>query len=150
MANRKSTIEEKKAYAKILYTREQLNGKIVAARVGVAEKTISKWVNEGKWRDLRNRLLVSKENQINLLYGQLEQLNRAIQENDNGYPDTKQADIQVKVTAAIRSLETDMNIADLVEAGIRFVKFIQKVDTFEEVQKTIDLWSSFLQNEISK
>lgn len=148
MSNRKSTIEEKKAYAKILYTREQLNGKIVAQRVGVAEKTISKWVKEGKWRDLRNRLLVSKENQINLLYGQLECLNDAIQENDNGYPDTKQADIQVKVTAAIRSLETDMNIADLVESGIRFVKYIQKVDSFEEVQKTIDLWSSFLQNEM--
>ena len=148
MSNRKSTIEEKKAYAKILYTREQLNGKIVAQRVGVAEKTISKWVKEGKWSDLRNRLLVSKENQINLLYGQLECLNDAIQENDNGYPDTKQADIQVKVTAAIRSLETDMNIADLVESGIRFVKYIQKVDSFEEVQKTIDLWSSFLQNEM--
>ena len=148
MSNRKSTIEDKKAYAKILYTREQLNGKIVAQRVGVAEKTISKWVKEGKWRDLRNRLLVSKENQINLLYGQLECLNDAIQENDNGYPDTKQADIQVKVTAAIRSLETDMNIADLVESGIRFVKYIQKVDSFEEVQKTIDLWSSFLQNEM--
>jgi transposase len=148
MAKRKSSIEEKKAYAKILYTREQLNGKIVAARVGVAEKTISKWVNEGGWKDLRNRLLVSKENQINLLYGQLEQLNQAIKDSDTKYPDTKQADIQVKVTAAIRSLETDMNIADLVEAGIRFVKFIQKVGTFDEVQETIDLWNSFLQNEM--
>ncbi len=129
----KLNIEDKKYLAKILYTREQLEGKVVALRVGISEKTMVKWVADGNWKSLRNRLLISKEQQINLMYEQLENLNTAITGSAEGYADTKQADILIKYTAAIRNLETDLAIADLVESGIRFIKHLQKVGTFDQV-----------------
>lgn len=146
----KATNEDKKYIAKILYTREQLEGKVVAGRVGVSEKTISNWVNDGNWKQLRNRLLISKEQTLNLMYEQLENLNKLIQASDNGHADTKQADILIKYTAAIRNLETDLAIADLVESGIRFIKHIQKVGTVEQVTMAADLWQSFISSSIRK
>jgi len=150
MATDKSTIADKQYLAKIIFTREHLDQKIVAQRVGVSEKTMSKWVNEGKWHDLRKRLLLAKEEQINTLYEQLENLNIAIKATDKKHADSKQADILIKITASIRNLETDLAIADLIESGIRFIKYMQQVGTTQQVMDIADNWNSFIQASIKK
>ena len=139
-------MSDKQYLAKILFTREKLEQKIIAQKVGVSEKTISKWVHEFAWKKLRNRLLVSKEEILNDLYEQLENLHNSIRTKDIGhqFADTKEADIQIKYTASIRNLETDLAIADLVESGIRFIKHLQVVGTFEQVLEVAELWNSFL------
>lgn len=146
----KTSIADKQYLAKILFTREHLEQKIVAQRVGVSEKTMSKWVNDLNWKDLRKRMLLAKEEQINNLYEQLEQLNIAIKEGTSKHADTRQADILIKLTVAIRNLETDLAIADLVESGIRFIKFLQKVGTITQVMEVSDMWNSFIQSSIKK
>lgn len=146
------SISDKQYLAKILYTREQLTAKVVAKRVCVSEKTIGAWVEKFGWKNLRNRLLVSKDQVLNNLYEQLEELNNTIRQRNKGarYGNTKEADILIKYTASIRNLETDLAIADLVEAGIRFVKYLQKVGTIEQVMEVSDMWNSFLQLSIKK
>ncbi|MTV61592.1 hypothetical protein, partial [Streptococcus pneumoniae] len=74
----KATLSEKQYIAKILYTKEHLEQKVIAKKVVVSEKTISKWVNDFGWKNLRKRLLVSREEQLNNLYDQLEALNNSI------------------------------------------------------------------------
>ena len=145
-------MSDKQYLAKILFTREKLEQKIIAQKVGVSEKTISKWVNDFAWKKLRNRLLVSKEEILNDLYEQLENLHNSIRTKDIGhqFADTKEADIQIKYTASIRNLETDLAIADLVESGIRFIKHLQMVGTFEQVLEVAELWNSFLMASIKK
>lgn len=150
MGNSKTTIADKQYLAKILFTRENLEQKIVALRVGVTEKTMSKWVNDGKWRELRRRMLVTKEHQINTLYGQLENLNNIIEASEKKHADNKQADILIKLTASIRNLETDLAIADLVESGMRFIKYLQQVGTVEQVIEVAEMWNSFIQVSIKK
>ena len=145
MAVQKITSADKQFLAKILYTREHLDGKVVAKKVGVSETTMSKWVTEFNWKVLRRRLLLSKEEQLNSMYEQLEALNDAIKENKTKHADTKQADILIKYSAAIRNLETDLNIADLVESGIRFIKHLQKTGTIEQVMEVTDMWYAFIQ-----
>ena len=146
------SISDKQYLAKILYTREQLLGKVVAKRVGVSEKTMSVWVDKFGWKNLRNRLLVSKDQVLNNLYEQLEELNNTIRKRNEGarYGNTKEADILIKYTASIRNLETDLAIADLVESGIRFIKYLQKTGTIEQVMEVADLWNSFLQASIKR
>lgn len=148
MAKQKLTIEAKKDFAKVLYTKEQLDGKVVAERVGVTEKTISKWVNEGNWRKLRSRLSTSKEAQLELFYEQIEALNIQIGTQIPPHADSKQADILVKYTSAIKALENDLGIGDLVEAGTRFIKHIQSTESHDKVMDTMEMWNGFLASAI--
>jgi len=144
----KPTIHDKQYLAKILFTREKLDQKLVAAKVGVSENTMSKWVQEFNWKALRNRLLIGKEEVLENLYEQIGNLNAAIRKKNDGqkYGDTKEADILIKYTASIRNLETELAIADLVESGIRFIKHIQRVAPIEQVVEIADLWNAFLLN----
>jgi hypothetical protein len=150
MANDKHSIDDKRYLAEVLFTREKLDQKIVAKRVGVSEKTMSKWVNEYGWKEMRNRLLMSKEHLMSTYYGHLENLNKKIDEAKQGHGDSKQADIIIKYTAAIKNLETDLAIQDLVESGIRFIKHIQKIGTTEQVLEISDLWNSFIHASIKR
>jgi predicted transcriptional regulator len=146
----KATLEIKKELARILFTREKLEQKVIAERIGVSEKSVSNWVNDGNWRKERQRLLISKQDQLNSFYSQLEKLNEQIENESKGIPDSKQADIQIKLTNSIRNMETDLAIGDIVEAGMRFIKHIQIVGTLEQVKEFADLWNSFIQNELRK
>jgi transposase len=147
---REITIEEKKELAKILFTREHLDQKVVALRVNVSEKTIGKWVQDGNWREMRRRLLLTKEAELTNLYEELEHLNTIIKSNPTKHADSKQADIRIKLTSSIRDLETKLGIAEIVESGIRFIKHVQQVGTTEQVLEMADLWNSFVQASMKK
>lgn len=143
------SIADKQYLAKILFTREKLDQKTVAKKVGVSENTMSEWVNKFNWKDLRRRLLLSKEEQLNSLYEQLEVLNEEIRNSELRRPDNGQADVVSKLTKAIGYMETDLAIADIVESGMRFIRFLQVSGTIEQVTEVTDMWHSFIQYTIS-
>lgn len=72
------TKSQAKEIAKTLFVKDDLHQKIIAERVGVTEKTLGKWINEGGWKKLKTSLLTTKENQISNLYSQLEMINTEI------------------------------------------------------------------------
>lgn len=141
-------MSDKQYLAKILYTREHLDQKVVAKKVGVSENTMSKWVNEFGWKKLRSRLLLSKDEQINAMYEELEEISKKIKEKPVGerYADTRIADIRIKTTTSIKNLETDLGIAEAVDIGIKAIKHAQKVCTLEQVMWLTDFWHTFLQS----
>lgn len=140
------TMADKQYLAKILFTTEKLEQKVIAKKIGVSEKTISKWVNDFGWKKLRNRLLVGKEQILSDMYEELEELQTAIRSKEVGkrFSDSKQADIKSKLTASIRNLETELAISDIVESGIRFIKFLQVKGTYEQVLEISELWHQFI------
>lgn len=152
MSNESVSISDKQYLAKILFTREQLEQKVIAKKIGVSEKTMSKWVNDFNWRALRNRLVVGKEEILSGIYDELEQLRQAVLKRKDGerFSTNTEADTKIKLTASARNLETKLAIADIVESGIRFVKHVQKIGTIEQVLEISDLWNSFIQASIKK
>jgi hypothetical protein len=146
----KGDMAVKKELAKSLYVQEKLEQKVIALRVGVSEKTIGKWAADNHWDKARRTLLISKDALLNSYLDHLEDLNRAIAEREEGkrFATTHEADIIVKYTAAIRSMETDLCIADLVGAGTRFIKFAQNLVASEQINEIINLWDSFILNAI--
>lgn len=121
------TIAQKKDWAQMLYLANQLTQKEIAVKVGVTEKTMSKWVNENHWEKLRKSLLTTKSEMLAFFYDVLSKLKEKINSED-GIGDSKDADKVVKYTAAIRSLETETSIAELMEAGKLFHKYLQSID----------------------
>ena len=75
MASKK---DQERELAKILYTQQRMSQKDIALKVGVTEKTITKWKEAENWDKLKESLLITKDSQIRMLYTQLENKNQEI------------------------------------------------------------------------
>lgn len=124
------TNAEKKEYAKILYVKETMTQKEIAQKVGISEKTLSKWVNDNEWDRLKASIVITKEEELRRVYQQISAINEVIATRTNGerFASSREADILTKLAAAARSLETDSSIADIVEVGKRFLNWLRMSD----------------------
>src|ERR1700744_696785 len=102
MAKENTSISDKQYIAKVLFTVQHLEQKLIAKKVGVSEKTISNWVNQFNWKALRNRLVVGKEEILTGLYEELQEMQEAINSKPAGqrFSDSKMADAKLKLTAS--------------------------------------------------
>lgn len=64
--------------AKRYYINDGLTQKEIAERLKLTEKTVGTWVKNGNWDKEKTSLLVTKDNQIKALYGQLQAANDEI------------------------------------------------------------------------
>jgi len=145
------TPKEKKDWAELLFIKTQLSQKEIAERVGTTEKTLSNWVNDNNWKTLRTSIFITREEQLRRLYDQLNELNNAISEREKGkrFADSKEADSITKLSAAIRNLENDTSIADIIDVFIEFMNFIQQSD-FKKAKEIIELQDAFIRHKLSK
>ena len=141
--------QQKKDYAKLLFTTTDLNQKEIALRVEVTEKTLGKWVNDGLWHSLRKSLLTSKGDQLRRLYEILEAVTTTIGETEGGFGDSKMADMMIKYTAAIKNLETETSAGQMFDLGIQFIRFVDKQDHDAAVTLT-NYFDAFIQSELNR
>lgn len=139
--------EQKREWAQILFVREGMTQKEIAAKVGVSERTMTTWVDKYNWDRLRKSLLLTKEDQLRRLYDQLDWLTQSIAESDYKVADTKQADIISKLTASIKSLETETSLAEIVDVGQKFIEFVRSQD-LEQAKLITGLFDSFIHNSL--
>jgi len=124
-----------------------LSQKAIAEKVGVSEKTMSKWAKDENWERLRKSLLISKQEQLAMLYDQVDEINKSIRKKPEGerFANSKEADILSKLTASIEQLEEETNISDVVEVCKRTITFLQKHD-FEKSKEVVDLCDAFIKD----
>lgn len=134
-------------YAQLLYTQERLSFKEISERINVSPKTISKWCNDNGWDKIRKSLLITKQNQITKLYDQLEWINNQIAERNIKVADTKEADIISKISNAIKKMETDTSIGDIIEVGRSFIEFVKNVD-FTKAKDITLLYDQFINSKL--
>lgn len=139
---------QKRDWAELLYMQNQLNQKEIAEKVGVAEKTIRQWKEKYCWEQMRKSLLTSKSQIISFLYNVLDRLKTKV-EAEEGIGDTKIADMVVKYTAAIKNLETETSIGELMEAGKRFHKYMQAIDPDQALQM-LNNYDGFIKEQLKK
>jgi hypothetical protein len=141
--------KQKQEWAELLFMQQQLTQKEIAVKVGVAEKTLSGWKDKYCWEQLRKSLLTSKSEILRFLYNTLDKLKTKIENADDGIGDTKLADMVIKYTAAIKSLETETSIAALMDAGMQFHKYLQAVDPTEAL-KMLNNYDGFIKERIKR
>ncbi len=142
---------DKKQKAKSLFLTGQYSQKEIAEITGISEKTISKWVNDPKenWEEMKVSLLTTRSNELRRLYKMLSILNEDIDiRSDKKIPiNSKEADALLKLTTAIKNLETETSIAEKVEVGSEFINMIRKEDT--ELAKTVTTWFDIYLNQFA-
>lgn len=127
MSKAELTRNQKKEWAQLLYLTDQYTQKEIAAKVDVAEKTISQWVTKEGWDNLRKSMLVTRNEMLSFLYNVLAGISDQMKESKD-YADTKKADAIVKYTAAIKNLETETNTAQKMEVGRMFINYLIPID----------------------
>lgn len=143
------TNKQKKEWAQLLYTRENVTQKEIAERVSVSAVTMSKWVNDGNWDELKASITITKEEQLKNLYRQLSELNKGIAEREPGkrYANSVEADTISKLANAIDKMESDVGLSDIIAT---FRKFLEWIRTFNlvEAQRLTPLFDSFVKTRI--
>ena len=135
------TNEQKKAWAKTLYTRETLTQAEIAERVGVSRVTVNNWIGKGNWEQLKASITITREEQLKNLYRQLAELNNAIM----GKPE---ADTISKLSNAIKKLETEVGLADIISVFSDLLKWVRTYDSTQAKEIT-PLLDAFVKSKLS-
>ncbi len=184
MASKK---DQERELAKILYTQQRMSQKDIAQKVGVTEKTITKWKEAENWDKLKESLLITKESQIRMLYTQLENKNQEIATrliireippallkpykmkdaegndyleyptyNEEDFPikisntaTSSEADAILKIAKAIKDLEGETGIGEIVTISIQFIQFLKTGNVTQENVVFITHWFDlFIQSKL--
>ncbi|MCE5294830.1 MAG: hypothetical protein LLF94_09505 [Chlamydiales bacterium] len=121
--------KKKKEFARLIFFQEPgVSQKDIAERVGISVVSLNKWINQEGWKEMQKSLLTSKAEQLSMLYNSLDKFNQSIRDRkDSPYPTNKEADTLIKMTAAIRNLETETSLAEKIETGKAFLQFLRKL-----------------------
>lgn len=137
--------EAKKEWAQFLYVENKLTQKEIAYKVGVTQNTIGEWKEKFMWESLRKSLLITRKEQLTILYNQLDAITSHVRDNQKNIPTSKDSDSILKTTAAIKNLETDLSVADVFETGKRFITWAQSVD-YEKSKELVDYFDGFIKH----
>jgi Transcriptional regulator, contains sigma factor-related N-terminal domain len=138
---------QKKEWAKTLYLKENLTQQEIADRVGVSRITVNRWIADGKWEVQKAGLTLTREEQIANLYRQVAEINRKIADKPEGerFASNAEADILGKLSAAIKKMETDVGIADIISVQTKFIEFLRSID-FEKAKELTQLSDAFIKS----
>jgi len=144
----KLTNKQKKEWAQLLFTKENLTQKEIAEHVGISQVTMSKWANEGKWEDLKVSITITREEQLKNLYRQLAQMNEAIAEREGQrYPTPAEADTINKLASAIEKMESEVGLNDVLSTFKAFLTYLRKFN-IEEAQRLVPLFDDFVKTKL--
>lgn len=142
------TTKQKKEWAQLLFTKENLTQKEIADRVGVSRVTINRWSQDGKWEELKVSVTITREEQLKNLYRQLSQMNKAIAEREElRYPSPGEADTINKLASAIEKMESEVGLSDVLSTFKAFLTWLRKFN-IEEAQRLVPLFDDFVKTKL--
>lgn len=139
--------ETEKEYAKLLFIKQNMDQKEIAIKVKVTEKTIGKWISDGKWREQKRSLIHTRTNIIQKFEDQLERWNAAIESRENQLASAKEVDLLNKLASGIKKLETEIGVGEIITTSMELVNFIRTID-FEFSQKLTDYADLYINSKI--
>ncbi len=124
------TNKQKKEWAGVLYLKENLTQAEIAEKVGVSRVTVNKWIKSEMWEKHKAGITITREEQIGNMYRQVAEINRNIEEREEGkrFASPKEADSLIKLASAIKKMEGDAGIADIISVGTRVIEWLRQVD----------------------
>lgn len=127
----KEESERLKEHAKLLFTRDNITvQKELAERVGVGEKTMGEWIEDGGWKKLKRNFILTREEQLANLLDELTELNEAIKNKKEGerYADSKEANVRRFLIRDIKDLETKALLPELISSLTQLLDFVRRND----------------------
>ncbi|HLO59049.1 MAG TPA: hypothetical protein VK179_09925 [Bacteroidales bacterium] len=130
----KQELEAAREIAFMLYM-SSVTSKEIADRVGVSEQSVSKWVNDGLWKEKRAAKTITRQELINKT---LNQINDLLSDKDAMTQDSGVADKLSKLVAIIEKLDKKNSPVQVMDVFIDFVQWLQKQSITDKLV-TVDL-----------
>lgn len=116
--------DQKREWAKTLYTKQDKTISDVAATVGADEMIVRSWIQDGNWDDVRHSMLISKEMQIQRAFSAID----SIYKEAKGELTAKEVDLINKYTNCIKSLEAETGVSYIVQVAEQFTTWLLRRD----------------------
>ena len=143
------TSKQEKEWARQLYLdgTQVFTQQEIAEKVGISRKTLSKWVVDEKWNELRISITMTKEQSIKRLHKQLEDLLFIIETRPMGerHATPDESSTISKLTTAIEKLETEVGVQDVIQVSIKVIEFVKKYD-MEKAKEIADIFDQFIKS----
>lgn len=112
--------------------------------------TVNNWIGKGNWEQLKASITITREEQLKNLYRQLAELNNAIMGKPEGerFPNAAEADTISKLSNAIKKLETEVGLADIISVFSDLLKWVRTYDSMQAKEIT-PLLDAFVKSKLS-
>ncbi len=99
----------------------------IAEVVGYTPVSVGNWAKAGCWKDLKEALASTSDNQLKNFANQLNELNINISTRTEGsrYPSSKEADVQIKLTKAILMFRGEADVTEILKHSKLFLTFLR-------------------------
>lgn len=143
-------ITQKKEWAKLLYTKENLTQQEIAERVGVSRVTVNKWINAGNWEQLKVSITITREEQLKNMYRHLADLNAVIADRppSERFPNPAEADTISKLANAIKKMETEVGLADITSVFADLLKWLRTYDA-QQAKQICPVLDAFVKSKLA-
>ena len=118
--------------------------------MGVSRITVNNWIGKNGWEMLKTSITITREEQLKSLYRQLAELNNAIMDRPAGerFPNTAEADTISKLSNAIKKMETEVGLSDIISVFSDLLKWLRASDPAQAKEVT-PLLDAFVKSKVS-
>lgn len=134
--------QQQRELAYQLYMNSSVTFKEVAERVGVTQKTLSKWAEDGGWKEEKAARSVTKPKLLKNFYHQILKIQEAADQEDRPL-NYQEADQLNKLANSVEKIEKD-NLSTYVRVLEGYNNWLKDVD-LELAQKNVEYMTEFLQ-----
>lgn len=126
----KSDKIDKRGIARTLYIEGNYTQEEIAQKVGTTRQTVARWAREDKWQELKASVSITPAQLIAQWQQQISEINRAIATREEGtrYATPAEADAMLKLSTAIKKLQDDLGISEVISVCMRFLAWLRPLD----------------------
>ena len=128
---------DKKDIAKSLYLNGNFTQEEIADKVGTTRQTVSRWIKDGGWEQLKASITITPAQILAGLNRQIIEINNNINDREEGkrFATVTEADTLAKLASAIKKIEQDVGIADMRTLTHIMKSCVHAADTAIDVGK---------------
>lgn len=140
---------DRKDLAKTLYVNGSFTQEEIATKVGTTRQTVSRWIREGSWDQVKASYTITPEQILAGLNRQIIEINNNVNSRPEGerFATVAEADTLAKLASSIKKIETDAGIADIVNVGIKFTNWLRQAD-LDLAKRFSDLLDAFIKDQL--